>query len=140
MKLVKEGRGVMSHKKHRMYSDQKRPETGSHVLSLNDEFRQEVPIYFLDSGIIITYANFEQWQMLGASDEEMIELMIRGNQSNINHQVAEELLKLYKLNKEGKVAFCVPPAVYKETMIDGGGRFPKTRKFVNENCFVAFQN
>ena len=128
----------MSHKKHRMYSDPKRPETGSHVLSLNDEFRQEVPVYFLDSGIIITYANFEQWEMYGATDEEMIELMVKGNQSNINHKVAEELLKLYRLNKEGKVAFCVPPAVYKETMIDGGGRFPKTRKFVNENCFVAF--
>lgn len=128
----------MSHKKHRMYSDPHRSETSSHVFCLNDEFRQEVPTYFLDSGVIITYANIEEWEMYGATDEDIKKLMVKGNPSNITYEVADELLKLYRLNKEGKVAFCVPPAVYKETMIDGGGRFPKTRKFVNENCFVAF--
>ena len=131
----------MSHKKHRMYSDQENgSEISSNVVSLNDEFRQEVPTYFLDSGVVITYANIENWENRGATDEDIKELMVQGNSSNINYEVANELLKLYRLNKEGKVAFCIPPAVYKETMIDGGGRFPKTRKFVNENCFVAFPN
>ena len=130
----------MSHKKHRMYSDSKKKNHSSHVFSLNDEFRQEVPTYFLDSGVVITYANIEEWEMYGATDEDIIQLMVKGNPSNINEETARVLLDRYRLNKEGKVAFCIPPAVYKETMYDGGGRFPKTRKFVNENCFVAFPN
>lgn len=130
----------MSHKKHRMYSDQQRKSDSSHVFCLNDEFSEEVPVYFLDSGVIITYANIEEWENYGATDEDIKLLMVKGNPSNITPEVADVLLKRYRLNKEGKVAFCIPPAVYKETMFDGGGRFPKTRKYVNENCFVAFPN
>lgn len=130
----------MSHKKHRMYNDSEKKNHGSHVFSLNDEFTNEVPTYFLDSGVVITYANIEEWEMYGATDEDIIQLMVKGNPSNINEETARVLLERYRLNKEGKCAFCIPPAVYKETMYDGGGRFPKTRKFVTENCFVAFPN
>ena len=43
------------------------------------------------------------------------------NPSNINEETATVLLERYRLNKEGKVAFCIPPAVYKETMYDENG-------------------
>ena len=130
----------MSHKRHRMYNTSGNQNRGSHVFSLNDEFTNQIPTYFLDSGVVITYANIEEWEMYGATDEDIIQLMVKGNPSNINEETAKVMLERYRLNKEGKCAFCIPPAVYKETMYDGGGRFPKTRKFVTENCFVAFPN
>ena len=66
MELAKEGGGVMSHKKHRMYNTSGKQNSGSHVFSLNEEFTNQIPTYFLDSGVVITYANIEEWEMYGA--------------------------------------------------------------------------
>lgn len=123
----------------------------------NEEFNDKIPMYYLDSGIVITFGLIKLLEDMGLNQAQIKNAIMRGtnqtvnggeriegNPHNIDLPTADILFDLYKANRAGKVAFCVPPAVYKETMIDGRGndntKKQYTRKFIKENCFLVFPN
>lgn len=122
----------------------------------NDEFNEELPMYFLDSGVVVTFgliklledARFSEYQIKEAVMRGMRDTIngeeIEGNRRNIDNKTIDVLYNLYKENKKGKVVFCVPPTVYKEIMLDGkkhdSTQKQYSRKFLSGNCFLAFPN
>ena len=112
------------------------------VVVLDKEFNDKVPMYYIDSGIVITFAFINLLEDEGLSQRKIKQFIINGNPHNIDYRTADVLIDLYNKNKNGEVAFLVPPAVYKETMIDNlkhdNLNKQYTRKFVTENCFLAF--
>lgn len=122
----------------------------------NDKFRQDIPFYFIDSGVVITFGLIRILKETGMNDSDIKNAIIRGsrktvngepiegNWTNIDTEAAEKLMQIYNDNQKGKCAICIVPAVYKETMLDGlahdDTRRQFTRKFVKENCFLAFPN
>jgi len=116
----------------------------NNVAFLNQEFNSKVPMYYLDSGVAITFGLIKQLEDRGFNTRRIKSAIVRDNPSNIDHETADILLELYEKNKNGEVAFCIPPMVYKETMIDGlrNDNINKqyTRQFVKECCFLAYPN
>lgn len=122
----------------------------------NDKFRTDIPFYFIDSGVVITFGLIKILREAGLKDPDIKNAIIRGsrktvngepiegNWKNIDTEGAEKLMQIYNDNQNGKCAICIVPAVYKETMLDGlahdDTRRQFTRKFVKENCFLAFPN
>ncbi|MBQ8424543.1 MAG: hypothetical protein IJX17_00805, partial [Clostridia bacterium] len=116
----------------------------SSIVYLNDKFNEEIPMFYIDSGIVISFAFVKLLEDQGLSNRKIKQALINGNPHNIDYKTADVLLDLYEKNRNGEIAFCVPPAVYKETMIDNLKHDDiyrqYTRKFVTENCFLAFPN
>lgn len=114
------------------------------VVLLNEKFNEEIPMYYIDSGIVISFGFVKHLKDLGFNNRKIKQALVAGNPHNIDYQTAQVLLDLYEENQRGEVAFCIPPAVYKETMIDNlrNDNIDKqyTRKFVTENCFLTFPN
>lgn len=122
----------------------------------NDKFRTDIPFYFIDSGVVITFGLIKILKEAGMKDPDIKNAIIRGsrktvngepiegNWTNIDSDGADKLMQIYNDNQKGKCAICIVPAVYKETMLDGlahdDTRRQFTRKFVKENCFLAFPN
>lgn len=122
----------------------------------NEEFRSNVPLYFIDSGVVITFGMIKLLKEANIPESRIKEIIIRGsnktvngeplegNPSNIDEKCAEMLMQIYNDNQRGKAAICIVPAVYKETMIDGlkhdNTRRKFVRKFVESDCFLAFPN
>ena len=121
----------------------------------NEEFNENVPMYYLDSGVVIALSLIKLLEDLKFKESEIKLALIRGskdtvnggeaiegNPHNIDMPTAEILYELYTKNKKGEVALCIPPTVYKETMLDGlahdNTKRQYTRKFVRENCFLVF--
>ena len=126
------------------------------AITFNDKFREDIPFYFVDSGVVITFGLIKILKEAGLNDGEIKNAIvhgsrktingepIEGNWKNIDTDGAEKLMNVYNDNQKGKCAICIVPAVYKETMLDGlahdDTRRQFTRKFVKENCFLALPN
>ena len=126
------------------------------AITFNNKFRENVPLYFIDSGVVITFGLIRILKEAGLGDGEIRNCIvhgsrktingepIEGNWSNIDSEGAEKLMNVYNENQKGKCAICIVPAVYKETMMDGKAhdntRRQFTRKFVTENCFLVVPN
>ena len=103
----------MSHKKHRMYNTSGNQNRGSHVFSLNDEFTNQIPTYFLDSGVVIAFSLVKLLEDIGFNSAQIKLALIRGardtvnggeaiegNPHNIDMPTAEVLYDLYTKNKK----------------------------------------
>lgn len=148
----------MSHGKKRKSPTEDLKVDSSKVATVvfNDKFRQDIPFYFIDSGVVITFGLIKILKEAGMNDPDIKNAIIRGsrktvngepiegNWTNIDNDGADKLMQVYNDNQKGKCAICIVPAVYKETMLDGlahdNTRRQFTRKFVKENCFLAVPN
>lgn len=114
------------------------------VVVLNKTFNKQIPMFYIDSGVAITFGFISHLERQGVPERKIKQAIISGNIHNLDYKTVDVLYDLYKQNQNGEIAFCVPPAVYKETMIDNlvhdDLNKSLTRKFVTENCFLAFPN